>query len=107
MAKNEYSNKLAYVQVYARVLTPSQCFLKLNSWILLVRSSSELVVHCAREIAPKDSSSTPPKDRLEGPHISPQPPIAIVTLVQIPLVPTLIANTFPEVTDIYFPTSLI
>ena len=76
-------------------------FFKLNSRIPLVRSSSELVVHCARERYLKYSSSTPPKYRPEGPRISPHSSLAVKTLVQRPLGPTLRANPFPKVTYIF------
>ena len=75
---------------------------QLNSWIPLVRSSSELVVHCAREKDLKDLSFTPPKDLPEGLQILPQTPLEVATLVQRTLVPTLRDNPFPEVMDLFF-----
>ena len=47
-------------------------------------------------------SSALPKDRPEGPQIFPQSPLAVATLVQRPQGPTLRANHFPEVTDIFY-----
>ena len=79
---------------------------KLNSRITLVRSSSDMFVHCAREISPKDLSSTPPKDHPLGPQILPQSPLAVTTLVKRPLGPTLRDNNFPEVTDLFFRLNL-
>ena len=65
-----------------------------------------MIIQFAKERYPKYLSSIPSKDNPYSPHLSPQPPLSVATLVQIPLDPNLKANTFPKVTNIFFQLAL-
>ena len=82
-------------------MRPSQCFVLTNSRIPLVRSSSKLVVHCTRKAQRHSLPSNYCHAQSTVHQAASSSFCSAQASEQGPLYPTLRANPFPKVTDLF------